>query len=149
MADYDEVTAHHSPGDTPMTRIHKTVAAAAATLALAVAPAAAQAAAPVAPAKSGSTAPAQVASAKVAAPSSGPSTHLPTERPVAQTLDAGSAGVPGWDDARCEMMAAGVNALTDMMVEAYSRGDDKTAASYGEDAAEGQDVLEDNCLVVY
>ena len=62
--------------------------------------------------------------------------------------EAGSAGVPGWDDARCEGALADVELLHTRFDEAEVEGNQEDVAKYANLSKSANQTLTDNCLVV-
>jgi hypothetical protein len=63
-------------------------------------------------------------------------------------ISAGSAGQPGWDDAKCQKLADAWQDTVDLQADAILKGDNKTADEAGVVAAAAMDTLSDHCLVV-
>jgi hypothetical protein len=112
-----------------MTKTRTTIVTLAATLAMAVVPAASQAAVR-------------------------PGLHVPppvkTQTVAEFDVQAGSAGIPGYDDKKCESLADDVNTAGDIVVEEYDDGTPnssraKQAAEIGNKA---RAEMEDNCMVI-
>jgi len=77
-----------------------------------------------------------------------PATHV--KRLVnAAKPEAGSAGVPGFDDAKCEKLLSDVLWYYGEARKATQRGDVGRAASAQFVGEQKQRYLEENCLVVY
>jgi hypothetical protein len=67
---------------------------------------------------------------------------------VGPVSGAGSAGVPGYDDATCESLAQDNNTAVSYGDQAQQAGDTDTAGSYYHQAAHIYQQLLDNCLVI-
>jgi hypothetical protein len=63
--------------------------------------------------------------------------------------DAGSAGVPGYDDKRCQQLLNDANAETDRAIEEASDGNARGFRYHSDIATHAVTELTDNCLVVY
>ena len=70
-------------------------------------------------------------------------------QPATSALDAGSAGIDGYDDATCGGLAKDYNRAVDATVAGILAGDDAAAATYGNLANRIMGQMSDNCLVVY
>jgi hypothetical protein len=68
---------------------------------------------------------------------------------VAREMQAGSAGIPGYDNKRCEQLLQDLNNALDRAIEASEAGDSKTGSRYSNLANHMEQQLTDNCLVVY
>ena len=94
-----------------------------------------------------------VASARTPVPTSGaktPSTHIKRTVNVSKVAkDAGSAGVPGYDDKRCQGLLNDANLATDRAIEEAADGNMRGFKTNSEIATHAVDELTDNCLVVY
>jgi len=64
-------------------------------------------------------------------------------------LDAGSAGIPGYDDQHCQELLQDLNTALDRTVELLDAGDHKAAGRYSQLATQMERQLGENCLVVY
>jgi hypothetical protein len=66
-------------------------------------------------------------------------------------MDAGSAGIPGYDDAKCQSLLADLNKALDITMEEYDAGtpNSSRARQAGALAPQIEKQLTDNCLVVY
>lgn len=63
-------------------------------------------------------------------------------------IQAGSAGQPGWDDARCQKLADAWQDTVDLQAEAIANGDTQTADEAGVVATAAMDKLTDHCMVI-
>jgi hypothetical protein len=63
--------------------------------------------------------------------------------------DAGSAGVPGYDDKRCQQLLNDANAETDRAIDEASDGNARGFRYHSDIATHAVNELTDNCLVVY
>ena len=94
-----------------------------------------------------------VASARTPVPKSGaktPSTHIKRTVTVPKVAkDAGSAGVPGYDDKRCQGLLNDANLATDRAVEEASDGNMRGFKTNSDIATHAVNELTENCLVVY
>jgi hypothetical protein len=63
--------------------------------------------------------------------------------------DAGSAGIPGYDDKRCQELLNDANKATDRAIEEASDGNTKGFQTNSDIATHAVNELTDNCLVVY
>ena len=94
-----------------------------------------------------------VASARTPVPKSGtktPSTHVKRTVNVSKVAkDAGSAGIPGYDDKRCQQLLNDANAATDRAIEEAADGNTRGFQSNSDIATHAVTELTDNCLVVY
>lgn len=70
-------------------------------------------------------------------------------KPTTSALDAGSAGIDGYDDATCGGLAKDYNRAVNAMEAGILAGDDAAAATYGNLANRIMGQMSDNCLVVY
>jgi hypothetical protein len=66
-----------------------------------------------------------------------------------RALDAGSAGIPGYDDAACQGLLHDLNTAVDHQEHGITTGNDQEANTYGALANQIYGQLTDNCLVVY
>lgn len=64
-------------------------------------------------------------------------------------LQAGSAGVSGYDDGKCESLANDYNKAVDELEQGVLHNDEHRANYYGELANRIYGQMSDNCLVVY
>ena len=76
-------------------------------------------------------------------------TQLQRQANVAREMQAGSAGIPGYDDKRCEQLLQDLNNALDRAIEASQAADSKTGSRYSNLAKHMEQQLTDNCLVVY
>ena len=94
-----------------------------------------------------------VASARTPVPKSGaktPSTHIKRTVNVSKVAkDAGSAGVPGYGDKRCQQLLNDANLATDRAIEEAADGNMKGFQSNSDIATHAVNELTENCLVVY
>jgi hypothetical protein len=67
---------------------------------------------------------------------------------VGPVSGAGSAGVPGYDDATCESLAQDNNTAVSYGDQAAASGDSEAEVSYYQQAAHIYQQLSDNCLVI-
>jgi hypothetical protein len=63
-------------------------------------------------------------------------------------LTAGSAGIPGYDDAKCESLVNDYNTAVDRSEQGLLDNDTATQNTYGELANRIYGQLTDNCLVI-
>jgi hypothetical protein len=91
-----------------------------------------------------------VASAATAVhiPSPGTVTRVVTQ-PTTAALEAGSAGIPGFDDERCQGLADDWKKFMSAENDALNSGDDKDAASFERMQNATWELMHENCLVVY
>jgi hypothetical protein len=68
---------------------------------------------------------------------------------VAKGMDAGSAGIPGYDDKHCQELLGDMNKAYDRSMEEQEAGNQKGAESNFNLASRMEHQLSDNCLVVY
>jgi hypothetical protein len=68
---------------------------------------------------------------------------------VARSMDAGSAGIDGYDDQRCQELLQDMNMAYDRAIEEQDAGNQKAAESYFNLGSRMEHQLTDNCLVVY
>jgi hypothetical protein len=66
-----------------------------------------------------------------------------------RALDAGSAGIPGYDDAACQGLLHDLNTAVDHQEHGITTGNEQEANTYGALANQIYGQLTDNCLVVY
>lgn len=66
----------------------------------------------------------------------------------AARISAGSAGQPGWDDAKCQQLADAWQNVVDLQADAILNGDDKTADEAGTVADAAWGKLTDHCVVI-
>jgi len=82
----------------------------------------------------------------VRSPVTVPPVHVSPPKPVA--MEVGSAGISGYDDAKCEDLVKDMENAR-YYAEGYSgEGNKKAAESYEEQAKKVQHQIEDNCLIV-
>ena len=67
---------------------------------------------------------------------------------VGPVSGAGSAGVSGYDDAKCESLAEDNNTAVSYGDQAQQAGDNDAAANFYHQAANIYQQLSDNCLVI-
>jgi hypothetical protein len=77
-----------------------------------------------------------------------PGNNVPGGVTKVARISAGSAGQPGWDDAKCQKLADAWQDTVDLQADAILKGDTKTADEAGVVAAAAMDRLSDHCLVV-
>ncbi len=70
-------------------------------------------------------------------------------QPATAALDAGSAGIDGYDDAACQSLLHDYNTAVDNLEAGVLAGDDSRASTYGNLANRIMGQMSDNCLVVY
>ena len=63
-------------------------------------------------------------------------------------ISAGSAGQPGWDDAKCQRLADAWQKTVDLQADAILNGDQATADDAGVVAAAAMGTLTDHCVVI-
>ena len=68
---------------------------------------------------------------------------------VTVALTAGSAGIPGYDDAKCESLVNDFNIAVNRSEQALLDNDTATSNTYAELGNRILGQLTDNCLVVY
>jgi hypothetical protein len=94
-----------------------------------------------------------VASARKPVPHSGaktPTAHVKRTVNVTKVAqDAGSAGVPGYSDKRCQQLLNDANAATDRAIEEAADGNSRGFQHNSDIATHAVNELTDNCLVVY
>ena len=92
-----------------------------------------------------------LASARTPVPKTGstiPATHVKRLINAAKP-QAGSAGIPGFNDAKCEKLLNDVLKLYADSRKATERGDENAASRSQFVGEQKQEYLEQNCLVVY
>jgi hypothetical protein len=67
---------------------------------------------------------------------------------VGSVSGAGSAGIPGYDDAKCASLAQDNNTAVSYGDQAAASGDSEAEVSYYNQAANIYQQLSDNCLVI-
>lgn len=77
-----------------------------------------------------------------------PGNNSPGGTTKVSRISAGSAGQPGWDDAKCQRMAKNWEDLVDAAVADYAAGDEASGDAFTELAEATMDTLSDHCLVV-
>jgi hypothetical protein len=77
-----------------------------------------------------------------------PGNNVPGGTTKVVRISAGSAGQPGWDDAKCQRMAKNWEDLVDAAVADYAAGDEASGDAFTELAEATMDTLSDHCLVV-
>ena len=90
-----------------------------------------------------------VASAAIAVRGPGTVTPIVAAHPIKAALTAGSAGIPGYDDAKCESLATDYNTAVNASEAALNAGDNAGLNTYSSLANLIGGQMEDNCLVVY
>jgi hypothetical protein len=89
-----------------------------------------------------------VASAAIAIRGPGTATPVVAAHPITAALQAGSAGIAGYDDAKCESLANDYNTAVSRAEDALLRHDDADVDTYTSIARLIRGQLEDNCLVI-